>query len=188
MLETFATLALGAAMTAFAIFAVMLNEGERSARLLRHRGRRRRSVEGHAETGQRRASSPIFSASDVLPGTEPLSSAAPSSPGDPRRLPVGDFLFGALFLTGATPLAFADLARTAGESGLDVSQVLNWLARAEQSGLVERVHVASLEGEESGHPAVRLTPAGMDRAQNNRRTADRGELTAGTDQLLRDAR
>lgn len=187
MLQTLATLALGAAMTAFAIFAVMLNEGERSARL-RHRGRRKSSVKGRAETGQRRPSSPIFSASDVLPGTETHSSAEPTTPGNPRRLPVGDFLFGALFLTGSTPLAFAELARTAGESGLDVAQVLNWLGRAEESGLVERVHVASLDGEDSGHPAVRLTPEGMDRAQNNRRTADRGEQTAGADQLLREAR
>ena len=94
-----------------------------------------------------------------------LSSAAPR---DGRRLPVGDFLFGALYLQGEEPLPFADLASAAMDSGLDINQTLIWLARAEESGLVERIQQADANAGEQ--PAVRLTEEGMSRARNNRRS------------------
>ena len=91
-----------------------------------------------------------------------------------RRLPVGDFLVGALFVRGPQALPFTELARTATGSGLDISQVLAWLERAEASGLVERV--TSGDSASGRHPAVRLTPAGIDVARHNRRGADGAEV------------
>ncbi len=171
MLETLATLAFGAAMTAFAIFAVLLNEGERAARPRKVRGRRKAFTNSNGQ--ERHGSTPTFSAPGLLPGEEPAAAGAPTGRANKRRLAVGEFLFGALFLSGTAPIAFAELARTAGDSGLDISQVLSWLARAEEGGLIERVTDLPGEGESPGHPAVRLTQAGMDVARNNRRGADR---------------
>ena len=81
---------------------------------------------------------------------------------------MGDFLFGALYLQGEEPLPFADLASAAADSGLDIAQTLEWLALAEEGGLVERVEGA--DGETSNQPAVRLTAEGIHRARNNRRS------------------
>jgi len=147
MVNSVTTFALGALMTAFAIYAVMLNEAEHVAR---RRGKDRRHGERPPEAVD-------------LTG----SSAARR---DGRRLPVGDFLFGALLLRGEEPLPFAELADTAAASGLDVGQTLTWLARAEESGLVERMAQRGREAP-AGQPAVRLTEAGMDLARNNRRAA-----------------
>jgi DNA-binding MarR family transcriptional regulator len=79
---------------------------------------------------------------------------------------VGDFLLGALLLRGAEPIEFSELGRVAAESGLDTSQVLNWIARAEEGGLIERV---AHDEEPDGRRALRLTPAGTEIAFNNRR-------------------
>ena len=143
MLETIATFTLGALVAAFAVFAVLLNESEHAAR---RRLRRRRE------------------AAPVPEGAEALDLTGEPAPRDGRRLPVGDFLFGALFLRGEEPLAFADLAASAADAGLDISQTLAWLDRAQESGLVERV-----DDSHAAQAAVRLTELGMDVARNNRR-------------------
>jgi predicted Rossmann fold nucleotide-binding protein DprA/Smf involved in DNA uptake len=146
MVTTIATFALGALLAAFAVYAVMLNEGEHAAR---KRARRR------ARSGSEDAR------------LVPLDlDATPSTRLDGRRMPVGDFLFGALYLRGEEPFPFAELATAASESGLDINQTLTWLARAEKSGLVERIAQAGDEGQQ---PAVRLSAEGMHRARNNRR-------------------
>ena len=150
MLETIATFALGALVAAFAVFAVLLNESEHAAR------RRLRRERGAPQPARAEAGEML----DL--------SGEGSMPRDGRRLPVGEFLFGALFLRGEEPLPFADLAASASEAGLDISQTLAWLDRAEESGLVER-----FQDGDAAQPAVRLTEIGMDVARNNRRGARR---------------
>jgi hypothetical protein len=151
MLQTIGTFALGALVAVFAVCAVFLNESEHAARrrLKRDRGR----APQPADAGSRE--------------TLDLSGEG-SMPRDGRRLPVGDFLFGALFLRGEEPLPFGELAAGAADAGLDISQILAWLDRAEESGLVERV-----EDEDASQPAVRLTELGTEVARNNRRGARR---------------
>jgi hypothetical protein len=153
MITTLATFALGALLAAFAVCAVLLNEGE------------------HASRRRRRAPNPSPPDGGALEALD-LSSAAPR---DGRRLPVGDFLFGALYLQGDEPLPFADLASAAMDSGLDINQTLIWLARAEESGLVERIAQADASAGEQ--PAVRLTDEGVLRARNNRRSVRSADRT-----------
>ncbi len=89
-----------------------------------------------------------------------------------RRSPLGDFLFGALYLRGAHPYDFAELGRTAGESGFDIPSVLEWINDAEASGLVERLARPLLPGESSEpsqRRAVRLTAKGLEVARSNPR-------------------
>jgi hypothetical protein len=155
MVTTIATFALGALLAAFAVCAVFLNEGEHATR---RRARRRHP------SGSEGGSLVALDLNDV--------SAVPR---DGRRMPVGDFLFGALYLQGEEPLPFAELAAAASASGLDINQALIWIARAEESGLVERVEQP--DGETAGQPAVRLTAEGMDRARNNRRAARSSDRT-----------
>lgn len=71
-------------------------------------------------------------------------------------------------------LAYAELLQIAGESGLNMSSVLAWAARAEEAGLVEqRTGI-------SGHGRVlRLTDAGTQIARNNRRRFHRRERWQG---------
>ena len=157
MLQTLATVFLLGMMAAFAICAVLVNEG----------GRRRR-----------KARPEVRPETITIPVEEAGSSRAPD--GD-RRLPVGDFLFGALYLNGSEPLPFSKLADAAAGSGMSVAQVLSWVERAEESGLIERVPGEGT-GESDGHPAVRLTEAGMDLARNNRRrSADRAAEPSAAD-------
>jgi hypothetical protein len=158
MLMTIATFALGALLAAFAVCAVLLNEGEHAAR------RRRRVPNPSPPDGTAGETGPLVALD--------LSSAAPR---DGRRLPVGDFLFGALYLQGEDPLPFADLASAAMDSGLDINQTLIWLARAEESGLVERIQQADANA--GDQPAVRLTEEGMSRARNNRRSVRSSDRT-----------
>ena len=153
MLTTVATFALGAALMAFAVAAALLNESEHAARRRLKRGGQAAPNEG-------------------TPDGEPDLTWASRTKRDGRRMPVGDFLFGALFLRGEHPLPFAELAGSAADSGMHIDQVLTWLARAEESGLVERVDEAG-EGSEAAQPAVRLTAAGMEVARSNRRAAGR---------------
>ena len=88
--------------------------------------------------------------------------------GEDRRSPVGDFLLGALALRGNEALAYSELLRIAGDSGLNISTVLAWAARAEESGLIEQ-----LPHPDGGGRALRLTDDGIRLAQNNRRRVDR---------------
>lgn len=157
MLTTFATFALAAALAAFAFCAVLLNEGEHASR--------------------RRAKRNTGEVPDAASAGELLARYVEDTCDARERLPIGDFLFGALFLRGSDPLAFSELAGAAGGAGLNVSQVLTWLARAEESGLVERV---TMDRDPAGggppeQPAVRLTETGMDIARNDRRRAGRRE-------------
>ena len=155
MINTVATLALGALLAAFAICAVMLNEGQHAAR------RRTRIKPGGAPT-------PVDEPRDDLvhiPEEEP-------SRGSDRRLPVGDFLFGALVLRGYEPFVTADLAAVATDSGIDIGQVLAWLEKAEQSGIIERLDGSEEEGL-PGEPSVRLTSYGLELSRENRREARR---------------
>jgi hypothetical protein len=156
MVTTIATFALGTLLVAFAVCAVFLNEAEHAAR---RRGRRD-LARGPSEEG------PL----ELLD-----MSGESSAPTDGRRLPVGDFLFGALLLRGEEALPCADLAKAAADSGMDLSQTLAWLSRAEESGIVERVESADSAGRE---PAVRLTAHGMDLGSNNRRGAPKSVRTA----------
>lgn len=150
MLETIATLALGALVAVFAVWAVLLNESEHAARRRLRRERGAPQPAG-AEVGE----------TLDLTGEDAM-------PRDGRRLPVGDFLFGALFLRGEEPLPFVELAASAADAGLDINQALAWIDRAEESGLVERI-----EDGDAAPPAVRLTELGMELAGNNRRGARR---------------
>jgi hypothetical protein len=146
MLQTLATVFLLGMMSAFAVCAVLLNAGE-------HARRRRKPL------------------TDLVPPAPPTTIPAQEGadvigiPSGDRRLPVGDFLFGALALRGSEPLAFPALADAAAGSGMSVAQVLAWVERAETGGLIERV----AGGEADEPPAVRLTDAGMELAHNNRR-------------------
>ena len=149
MLETLGTVLLLALMAAFAVCAVLLNEGSDTRR------RRRGTLEAPPPTAT--------GALSAIDGAE----VAPVA-GDDRRLPVGDFLFGALFLRESEPLAFSDLADAAAGSGMSVAQVLTWIERAEEGGLIERV-----TDDEADQPAVRLTEQGMDIARNSRRQGKR---------------
>lgn len=88
--------------------------------------------------------------------------------GQERRSPVGDFLLGALALRGEEPLAYAELLEIAGESGLNISSVLAWAARAEEAGLIEQ-----LPGSDGQGRSLRLTPDGSELARNNRRRFQR---------------
>lgn len=159
MLETIATFALGALVAVFAVCAVLLNESEHAARRRLRRGR------GGAPRPSEAGETLDLSGQDAMPR-------------DGRRLPVGDFLFGALFLRGEEPLPFTELAASAADAGLDISQTLAWIDRAEESGLVERI-----ADEDAAQPAVRLTELGMDVARNNRRGTRRpAEASEGRDQ------
>ena len=155
MINTVATFALGALLAAFAISAVLLNEGQHAAR------RRLRARPGGAPAPSSETQVDLLHA----PGPQ-------ASRGDGRRLPVGDFLFGALLLRGHEPFVTADLAAVATDSGLDISQVLAWLDKAEQSGIIERLDASVEEGLPS-EPSVRLTAEGLQRARENRRGARR---------------
>ncbi len=156
MLEALGAVLLLIAVLAFAVAAALLNEGD-------HAGRRRRQ---DREPARRTAAGAVRGAESV--------EAAGASTGD-RRLPVGDFLFGALFLRGPDPLAFSTLADAAADSGMSVAQVLAWIERAEAGGLIERV-----ADDEAGEPAVRLTEIGIYVACHDRRTAKRRRARAGS--------
>lgn len=158
MLETIATFALGALAAAFAVWAVLLNESEHAAR------RRLRRERGAPQPAGAKAGEILH-----LFGEDAMAR-------DGRRLPVGEFLFGALFLRGEEALPFAELAADAAEAGLDINQTLAWLDRAGESGLVERI-----EDEDGAQPAVRLTELGMDVARNNRRGARRSVAARGSE-------
>ena len=161
MLETLATVFLLGMMLAFAVCAVMLNEGQHE---------RRRRV--------RHAPAPPPAGHVTIPADEAVV-GAPQAPSDDRRLAVGDFLFGALSLRSPEPLAFSQLADAAAGSGMSVQQVLAWIERAEEGGLIERV----ADGEDADQPAVRLTEAGTNVARNNRRGGRRSRTGAGAAQL-----
>jgi hypothetical protein len=147
MLEALATALLLAMMGAFAVCAALFNEGSNA--------RRRRRQPG---------TPPVVS---VAVASEESAEVGGVATGD-RRLPVGDFLFGALFLRGPEPLAFSALADAAEGSGMSVAQVLAWIDRAEAGGLIERVN-----DDEADEPAMRLTEAGIYIACNDRRRAKR---------------
>jgi DNA-binding MarR family transcriptional regulator len=91
--------------------------------------------------------------------------------GEERRSPVGDFLLGALALRGEEPLAYADLLQIAGENGLNMSTVLAWVARAEETGMVEQLPGPGGQGRD-----LCLTAHGAELARNNRRRFQRREL------------
>ena len=155
-----ATLALVGVMLAFAVCALLLNEADHAA------ARRKRRL------------------ATTLPVDRAAEPAIGSPAADPRsgqRLPVGGFLFGVLYLRGSQPWPFSELADAAGGSGMDVGQVLGWIERAEAGGLVERVEDDGSDGR-GGQPGVRLTPAGMAVARNDRRSArrSRDEVPAET--------
>lgn len=157
MVNGVATLVLVALSVGVVICAVLQNEGEHAAR---RRGRSRRRG-GSASAREARADLYL---SDLL-NPEPVLGAD-------RRLPVGDFLFGALVLRGCEPFATSDLAAVAADSGLDISQVLAWLAKAEESGIVERLDGSEEDGLPA-EPSVRLTAEGLELARENRRGARR---------------
>ncbi len=94
--------------------------------------------------------------------------------GDERRSPVGDFLLGALALRADGELQYAELLQIAGASGLNMSTVLAWAARAEETGLIEQQTGPDGEGR-----ALRLTEHGAQLARNNRRRFDRRERWQG---------
>jgi hypothetical protein len=81
---------------------------------------------------------------------------------------VGDFLLAALALRGEQPLAYAELLQMAGDNGLNMSSVLAWAGRAEESGLIEQ-----LSGVDGQGRALRLTTQGDELARNNRRRVQR---------------
>jgi hypothetical protein len=89
--------------------------------------------------------------------------------GDDRRSPVGDFLLAALALRGEEPLAYAELLQMAGENGLNMSSVLAWAGRAEETGMIEQLQ----DPDSQGGRALRLTEQGAELARNNRRRVQR---------------
>lgn len=88
--------------------------------------------------------------------------------GQDRRSPVGDFLLAALARRGGERVSFAELLEQAGTRGLSISSVLEWAARAEESGVVEQ-----LAGDGRGERALRLTPRGLSIAADDRRCSQR---------------
>ena len=94
MLQTLGTVILLGLMTAFAVSAVLLNRRGEAAG---PRGRRGRGAAAHREQ----------LATEYLESFEAFAVTT----GD-RRLPVGDFLFGALYLRAGEPLAFSARWRT----------------------------------------------------------------------------
>jgi DNA-binding MarR family transcriptional regulator len=88
--------------------------------------------------------------------------------GEDRRSPVGDFLLAALALRGEQPLAYAELLQMAGDNGLNMSSVLAWAGRAEETGLIEQ-----LQGPDGQGRTLRLTVEGAELARNNRRRVQR---------------
>ena len=101
-----------------------------------------------------------------------IRSVPEPEPPERRRSPLGDFLFGALYLRGTHPFEFAELGRTAGESGFDIPSVLEWINDAEASGLIERVARPDKPGQEtdpSQRRALRLTAKGLETARVNKR-------------------
>lgn len=162
MLEILATVFLLGMMAAFAVSAVLLNEGA-------HAGRRRLR-RGEAASGPDRVTIPVEEAVEA-PANDEI-------PTDDRRLPVGEFLFGALYLRGSEPLPFSELADAAAGSGISVAQVLTWVERAEAGGLIERL----TDDAPDDQPAVRLTEAGVDVARNNRRSGGRTPAVPGSDE------
>jgi DNA-binding MarR family transcriptional regulator len=82
---------------------------------------------------------------------------------------VGDFLLAALALRGEGPLAYAELLQMAGDNGLNMSSVLAWAGRAEETGLIEQL--SGPDGQ--GGRALRLTAEGAELARNNRRRVER---------------
>ena len=155
MIDTVATLGLLALLAAFAVCAVLLNEARHSARR-RAKGKRRHRSALAGEAQADRLHVP----------------AAATSRGGDSRLPVGEFLFGALAVRGDEPFVTADLAAVGADSGLDISQVLAWLEKAEQSGIVERLDGSEEDGV-PGKPSVRLSAEGLELARENRRGARR---------------
>ena len=149
MLEAVATILLLGMTAAFAVCAVLLNERGRT------RGHRIPAHEAARPAGDGALSSHESAAVSAVPTGE-------------RRLPVGDFLFGALFLRGPEPVTFSELADAADGSGMSVAQVLAWIERTEAGGLIERV-----SDDEAGEPALRLTEAGIYVACNDRRRGRR---------------
>ena len=149
MLEAVVTILLLGVAGAFAVCTVLLNERGRA------RGRR---VAG-------REAAP--SAGDVARSSRERAEVGAVPIAD-RRLPVGDFLFGALFLRGPDPVTFPELADAAEGSGMSVAQMLAWIERTEAGGLIERV-----TDDDAGEPALRLTEAGIYVATNDRRRAKR---------------
>lgn len=87
-----------------------------------------------------------------------------------RRSPVGDFLLGALATRPDGQLAYAELLQVAGDSGLNISSVLAWVARAEEAGLIEQ-----LLGPDGQGRLLRLTEDGAEIARNDRRRFHRRE-------------
>ena len=87
---------------------------------------------------------------------------------DDRRSPVGDFLLGTLAQRPDGRLQYAELLQVAGDSGLNMSSVLAWVARAEEAGLVQQ-----RAGPDGRGRVLRLTEDGLERAQNDRRRLHR---------------
>jgi hypothetical protein len=89
--------------------------------------------------------------------------------GDDRRSPVGDFLLAALALRGEQPLAYGELLQMAGDNGLNMSSVLAWAGRAEETGLIEQLQ----DPDAQGGRALRRTVQGAELARHNRRRVQR---------------
>lgn len=83
---------------------------------------------------------------------------------------MGDFLLGALALRADGTLQYAELLQIAGDSGLNMSTVLAWAARAEEAGLIEQQPGSDGQGR-----ALALTEQGAEIARNNRRRFHRRE-------------
>lgn len=83
---------------------------------------------------------------------------------------MGDFLLGALALRGDGSLPYPELLHIAGESGLNMSSVLAWAARAEEAGLIKQISGPNGQGR-----SLRLTDEGAEIARNNRRRFHRRE-------------
>lgn len=92
-----------------------------------------------------------------------------------RRSPVGDFLLGALALR-ADGMRYAELLQIAGESGLNMSIVLAWVARAEEAGLIVQQVGPGGEGR-----SLLLSDRGIDIARSNRRRFHRRERWQAAD-------
>jgi DNA-binding MarR family transcriptional regulator len=99
--------------------------------------------------------------------------------GEDRRSPVGDFLLAALAFRGEQSLPYAELLQMAGDNGLNMSSVLAWAGRAEETGLIEQRPGPDGQGRE-----LRLTAHGAELARNNRRRVQRrsqGDALSGDD-------
>ena len=91
-----------------------------------------------------------------------------------RRTPHGDLLLARVRQARGGTVSFVDLARAVGGRGVRISQVAQWLARAQAAGVIEDAGFAT---DDAGHPIgprlYRIGERGQAIVSGDRRRGDR---------------